>query len=85
MKGKGTKYMAKGGKTTKYMAKGGPSGSKGTKYMAKGGPMGSMFPSMQKAMKGTKYMAKGGAAYQSELKDNARMSNVGESIRNKLK
>jgi hypothetical protein len=36
-------------------------------------------------MKGTKYMAKGGAAYQSELKDNARMSNVGESIRNKLK
>jgi len=70
MKGKGTKYMAKGGKSTKYMAKGGPSGSKGTKYMAKGGPMGSMFPSMQKAMKGTKYMAKGGAAYQSELKDN---------------
>ena len=35
MKGKGTKYMAKGGKTTKYMAKGG----KTTKYMAKGGAL----------------------------------------------
>ena len=54
------------------MKKGGA--MKGTKYMAKGG-----------AMKGTKYMAKGGAAYQSELKDNAGMSNVGNSIRNKLK
>ena len=53
--------------------------------MKAGGPVGSMFPSMQKAMKGTKYMAKGGAAYQSELKDNTGMSNVGNSIRNKLK
>jgi len=124
MKGKGTKYMAKGGsmKGTKGMAKGGRLGYGGNKVdpmsrkqsfidskdsglrnvgrqaerelglrisrgpgMKAGGPVGSMFPSMQKAMKGTKYMAKGGAAYQSELKDNAGMSNVGDSIRNKLK
>ena len=31
MKGKGTKYMAKGGKTTKYMAKGGRLGYGGNK------------------------------------------------------